>query len=809
MSAATFWIDRPYTYLIPDELCADASEGVRVLVPFSRSNRICEGIVLSTGEEDVSGQIKAVSAVLDSAPVLSAELIKLSMWMRERYFCTVYDAVKAMLPVGLWFNLSASCRIAEGYDRETAFAAAARSQAQQQVLDIIFTHGGVCDYGDLVSAFGPDDPAAAIKALSKKGVITTENIGSRRIKDKTASFLSLNISAEEAAEISQAKKRTAPSQAAVLEFLSGFGCASAADVRYFTAAGAQTIKRLAVDELITVEQVEVFRRPEYKIGQRRELPQLNSIQTAAYDGIHALISAKKPTAALLYGVTGSGKTAVYVRLIGEILAGGQSVILLVPEIALTPQMLQTFSSYFADEIAVLHSSLSIGERYDEYKRIKNGSAHVVIGTRSAVFAPVHDLGMIIIDEEQEDTYKSENSPRYHAREVAKFRCSQSGAVLLLGSATPNIETAYNAKIGKYSLFSLPERFNEMQLPQVEIVDMKKEYRSGNVSDLSSVLLRELAENLEKGEQSILFLNRRGMNKLISCCECGFTYKCPRCSVSLTYHSANKRLMCHYCGFSQKVDDACPECGGILSYIGSGTQKIVEELSERFPGTEILRLDADTVSGAGGHDIILDRFRDEKIPIMVGTQMVTKGLDFPNVTLVGVISADQSLYSGDYRAAERTFSLITQVVGRSGRGSAPGRAVIQTFTPKNETIIQAAAQDYAGFFKSELEMRRIQNCPPFAELFCLTASGCTETEVIDSLAAAKAILVRELADNGDVRILGPAPLPVVKVNNRFRYRLTVAGSDTKQLRELLADVIIYLSKQKQYKNVTLFGDINPI
>ena len=513
--------------------------------------------------------------------------------------------------------------------------------------------------------------------------------------------------------------------------------------------------------------------------------------------------------ALLYGVTGSGKTSVYIRLIDEMLKKDRSVILLVPEIALTPQMLQTFSSYFADDIAVLHSSLSVGERYDEWKRIRKGDARVIIGTRSAVFAPAADLGMIIIDEEQEDTYKSENSPRYHAREVAKYRCAQSGAFLLLGSATPNIESAYNARIGHYSFFELPERFNEMALPAVKIVDMKKEYRAGNVSDLSGALADELAENISRGEQSILFLNRRGMNKLITCRECGFTYKCPRCSVSLTYHSANDRLMCHYCGYSQKADKSCPDCGGALSYVGAGTQKIVEELAELFPDTEVIRLDADTVAGAGSHDAILDRFREEKIPIMVGTQMVTKGLDFPNVTLVGVISADQALYSGDYRSSERTFSLITQVVGRSGRGSTPGRAVIQTFTPENEVIKMAAAQDYDGFYKSELEMRRLQNCPPFADLFCLTAAGMAEAEVLRCLAEAKGILQRQLSGFADVRILGPAPLSVVKVNNRFRYRLTVSSRDCREVRELMAEVIIYCSKKKEYKGVTLFGDINPI
>lgn len=809
VSAATFWIDRPYSYIVADDLKEAVTPGTRVLVPFSRGNRLCEGIVLAVSDEELTEELKAVASVLDREPVLSSEMIKLSLWMRERYFCTVYDAVKAMLPAGLWYNLSSLCSIGAGVDRENAFEAVSRSDKQRKILEIIFAHGGNCDYGELVSAFGAEDFSAPLRALCKKGIVVTENKGSRKIKDKTASFATLNISAEEAVEIASAKRRTAPSQAAVLELLSGFGAASVADIRYFTGAGPSTIKRLVEDELISLEQIEVFRRPEYKTGEKRELPELNEAQQAAFAGLLELTLEDKPRAALLYGVTGSGKTSVYAHLIAEQLRIGKSAILLVPEIALTPQMLETFSSYFADEIAVLHSSLSVGERYDEWKRIRTGQAHVVIGTRSAIFAPLNNIGIIIIDEEQEDSYKSENSPRYHAREIAKYRCSAANAVLLLGSATPNIETTYYAQTGKYSYFALPERFNEMELPHVEIVDMKREYRNGNVSDLSSVLVNELSENIARGEQSILFLNRRGMSKLISCCECGYTYKCPRCSVNLTYHSANNRLMCHYCGYSQKVEQHCPDCGGILSYVGAGTQKLVEELNELFPDVEVLRMDTDTVSGAGSHDVLLDRFRDEKIPIMVGTQMVTKGLDFPNVTLVGVISADQALYSGDYRASERTFSLITQVVGRSGRGNEPGRAVIQTFTPKNEVIMQAASQDYQSFYKSELELRRLQNCPPFAELFALTAAGTVEADVISCLNATKSILTKELSGRADIRILGPAPLSVVRVNNRFRYRLTISCRDDKEIRELISELIIYFSKNSGFKTVTLFGDINPV
>jgi len=746
--------------------------------------------------------------VLDEEPVLSEEMLKLALWMRDRFFCTVYEAVKAMLPVGLWYSLNSLCRVADWVSKERAYDAAGSSAKQKKLLDVLYANGGSCDMGGLALAFGEENPDHAIKVLSEKGIVVSDFTSVRRVGDKTEGYVSLAVSSEDAEALAKTKRRSAPSQAAVLELLAGYGGAFLRDIREITGASMDTIRRLEKAQQITLEQIEVFRRPDYSQGGNSPPPVLNEEQQNAFDGILKLALEDRPSASLLYGVTGSGKTSVYIRLIYEMLDRGKGSILLVPEIALTPQMLKTFSSHFGSSIAVMHSSLSLGERYDEWKRIKRGEAKVVIGTRSAVFAPVADLGMIIIDEEQEETYKSENSPRYHARDVAKFRCARAGAALLLGSATPNIESCYFAQIGRYGSFSLPVRYNRHELPRVEIVDMKRELRSGNGGTLSSVLINELRENLERGEQSILFLNRRGTSKLIVCGECGYVYRCPRCSVNLTYHSANGRLMCHYCGYSQRVDSQCPDCGGELSFAGAGTQKVEEELSEIFPGTPVLRVDADTVSHSGSHERLFRRFREENIPIMVGTQMVAKGLDFPNVTLVGVVSADQSLYCGDWRAAERTFSLITQVIGRSGRGEGSGRAVIQTFTPKNQVILQAAEQDYDSFYNSELEIRRLQWCPPFYTLYTLTASGLDEEQVLRCLSAVRRILEKELRGLGDVRLLGPAPLPVVRVNNRYRYRLTISCGDSKEVRQLVSSVLTYCGKNREFKGVSLFGDINP-
>lgn len=737
VSGIPFRLDRPFDYAIPMDMKEKVQPGVRVEVPFTRANRRTEGIVLALAPIGAYEKLKPISEVLDETPILTQAQIKLALWMHERFFCTVYEAVKAMLPAGLWFKN-----------------------------------------------------------------------GKRRVSDKYVTMAALAVPAEEAAEAAEQKRRRAPQQSELLRTLCAIGRAALPDLREFTGASLQSVRALRDAGLISLEDVPVYRRPEAPEGERQPLPKLNSEQTKAFKGILKLAGGKKASGALLFGVTGSGKTTIYIRLIAEMRRRGKTAILLVPEIALTPQMLRTFSSHFGDDIAVLHSSLSAGERLDEWRRIKNGEAGVVIGTRSAIFAPAEDLGIIIIDEEQEDSYKSENAPRYHARDVAKFRCAQDNALLLLGSATPDVESRWRAEQGSYAYFTLSRRFNEQSMPSVEIVDMKRELRRGNGSSISERLRSEISENLERGEQSILFLNRRGANKLITCVDCGFTYSCPNCSVSLTYHSFSRRLMCHHCGYTQRLDEHCPECGGTLKYVGTGTQKLEEELHELFPDTPVLRMDTDTVAPAGGHDVLLERFQTERIPIMVGTQMVTKGLNFENVTLVGVISADQSLYAGDYRATERTFSLITQVVGRSGRFEKPGRAVIQTFTPENETIRQAARQDYESFYRAEIELRRLQALPPFTELLCITMSGREESLVLGCAAKARDELLDVTRSENGVRVLGPAPLSVLRVNNNYRYRVTLCAPPGRGLRRFVADIVARYSSDKQFRGVSVYADTNP-
>jgi primosomal protein N' (replication factor Y) len=737
VAVETYHIDKPYDYRIPDTLLDKVTPGVRVAVPFGKGNRRSEGLVLSLSPDDGTKTLKNIDAVLDASPVLNQEGLKLALWMSERFFCTVYDAVKAMLPAGMWFK-----------------------------------------------------------------------DGARRTGDKTVTMAVLDIPPEEALILAGQKKKKAPQQASILELLSQLGAADVKDILYFTGASRSSVKALQKLGVIALEEREVFRRPEIKAREDSGPIVLNASQQAVFDSLKELLKKNVPEACLLYGVTGSGKTSVYIRLIEETLKSGKDAVVLVPEIALTPQLIATFAAYFGDNIAVLHSALGIGERYDEWKRIRAGLVHVVVGTRSAVFAPVQNLGLLVIDEEQEHTYKSENTPRYHARDIAKFRCVAAGALLLLGSATPSVESMYSAAAGKYRLYRLDMRYNAQELPPVIIADMKKELKSGNGGTISAVLLRELRLNIDRGEQSILFLNRRGASTMVACGECGYTFTCPRCSVSMTYHSANRRLMCHYCGWSEPSREECPDCGGRLKFVGAGTQKVEEELSELLPGVPVIRMDTDTVSLSNTHEQHLTRFREKNIPILLGTQMVAKGLDFENVTLVGVLSADQMLYISDYRAHERTFSLITQVVGRSGRGAKPGRAVIQTFTPMSEVIRLAAAQDYDSFYIREIELRRMSGSPPVFDLVSLTASGGDEIAVLRGCVKLRAALENYFRDLEDVRVLGPAPASVAKVNNRYLFRLSVSCALTRRVRDTIAHVVREFMKDKECRGLHVYADYNP-
>ncbi|MCR5207539.1 MAG: primosomal protein N', partial [Eubacterium sp.] len=562
-------------------------------------------------------------------------------------------------------------------------------------------------------------------------------------------------------------------QRLVLELLFDVGSAGVNEVLEFCSVGIAVLKNLEKNGFIEFYRKEVYRNPFSGVGASGEMwdIELSEEQNKAYKTLNSLLDGGGT--ALLYGVTGSGKTQVYLKLIDDAVKNGRDVIVMVPEISLTPQMLSIFHKRYGSKIAVLHSGLSIGERNDEYKRAQRGEAKIVIGTRSAAFAPLNNLGLIVMDEEQEHTYKSERTPRYNAKDVARFRAKYNKALFLMSSATPSIETYSNALEGRYTLCEINERFGDSVLPEVITVDMKAEMKLGNKTPISSVLNRYIRENLDNGKQTILLINRRGYNTFIACNECGHIITCPNCSISLTYHSYSNRLMCHYCGYSKKLDNICPECGSdSVRYSGFGTQRIEDELKRLFPEARILRMDADTTTAKFSHRKLLDSFAGGEYDILIGTQMVAKGLDFDNVTLVGVVNADNSLYDESYTASERSFDLITQVVGRAGRRGEKGTAVIQTINPFNETLEFAANQDYKGFYKNEILMRKLMVYPPYCDLFSVTFMSENEySAVIGSKCFFDELKRLNTSVYSDVKlfVLGPTQAKISKINNSYRYR----------------------------------------
>ena len=535
---------------------------------------------------------------------------------------------------------------------------------------------------------------------------------------------------------------------------------------------------------------------------------LTQEQQAAYDALLPKLEDDAPHSALLYGVTGSGKTLVFLKLIARCLEQGRRALVLVPEISLTPQMILRLKSQFGRRVAVQHSALNHTERLLQWQMIQDGGADIVVGTRSAIFSPLENIGLIIIDEEQEHTYRSESAPRYSAHEVARQRAAENGALLLLASATPSTESFYTAQHGRTQLVRLTQRYGGNPLPTVQIVDMRAELAAGNPREISLALEDAIRRNLDAGKQTILLLNRRGYQTMAQCEDCREVLKCTKCSVPMVYHKAAHKVLCHYCGSQMEPPTVCPACGGKLQYRGFGTQKAEEELAKLFPDARVLRMDQDSTAAKDAHEKLLARFANHEYDIMVGTQMVAKGLDFENVTLVGVISADLSLYVDDYRAGERTFSLLTQVVGRAGRGAKQGRAVIQTFTPENDVIRCAARQDYDSFYEQEIELRRMRLCPPFRELFVLTASGPLESAVLRTCMRLRRSLEGWLAQppfrDWELTVLGPAPASVAKINDRYRYRLTLAAQNTKEIRAMVAHLVRCAQTDRKQGGVRLGG-----
>lgn len=602
-------------------------------------------------------------------------------------------------------------------------------------------------------------------------------------------------------------------QQSVYTLLCDVGSAAVDEVCSFCSVGKSVLDNLVKYGVCEYYNKEVYRSPYKNISQNGETAPitLSASQHHAFSVYLEMLKSDGGTG-LLYGVTGSGKTQVYLKLIDEAVAMGKDVIVLVPEIALTPQMLSIFHKRYGKQVAVMHSGLSIGERSDEYKRADRGEAKIVVGTRSAVFAPVHNLGLLIMDEEQEHTYKSERTPRYHARDVANFRCRYNKALFLMTSATPSVESYSAARSGKYKLCEINERFGDSKLPDVITVDMKNEIASGNKSLISKTLEDLMQENLNRKKQTILLINRRGYNTFIACNSCGHVLTCPNCSISLTYHSYSNRLMCHYCGFSKPLDHICPECGkNSIRYSGYGTQRIEDELKRLFPEASVLRMDADTTSGKFSHQRLFDAFLSGAYDILIGTQMVAKGLDFPNVTLVGVVNADNSLYDESYLAQEKSFDLITQVVGRSGRREEAGKAVIQTINPYNEVIEFAAKQDYKSFYNNEIALRKLLTYPPFCDIYFVSFVCEDENKAAMCAKAFFEELVtlnKTEYSNEKLIVLGPSPSKISKINKHYRYGLTVKCKNSRSVRRMLNEILKKIDKMKEYKGVAVSADLNP-
>lgn len=795
LDGATFAFDRLYTYIIPPELQEKANIGMRVTVPFGRGNLKKQGMIFGLKTDELKG-LKSILSITDKSPVLSPEMLALCEYMRENYFCTYYEAVHAALPAGMSFKLISFYSANEEFSLLSSL-----DGTEKEVFDYLKAKGEK-DSDSLKRRFGVTDELLA--SMSEKQALILSREPKRRVGDANEKWVRLAVPYDELDSLTLTKK-----QREIAELVGGTDGISVKEIKYFTGVSQSVIDGLISREVLICFEKRVFRtgRGNKAVTDNSEIVLTNE-QQYAFDGLISKYNEQKGNISLLYGITGSGKTQVFLKLVDEVSAKGRGVIVMVPEIALTPQMLRIFTERYGDKIAVFHSAMSQGARMDEWERVRSGKALIALGTRSAVFAPFKDLGLIIIDEEQEHTYKSEQSPRFHARELAAFRTGYNKGLLCLASATPSVESFTAAKQGKYSLFKLTKRYGGAVLPKVETVDMKKEILGGNSSPVSRKLYEAVNETLDNKKQVILLLNRRGHNTYISCPECGYVMTCPNCSISLTYHSANRRLMCHYCGYSASADTKCPECGNShMKFLGAGTQKLEEEINKLFPKARILRVDADSTLARESYSEYLNAFAAGEYDILLGTQMVAKGLDFPNVTLVGVLGADSAAFSEDFRSFERTFSLLTQVVGRAGRGENAGRAIVQSVNPDSELIGLAAKQDYEGFYESEIMTRKLMIYPPYCDICVVSARANVrqnaEAAINGIFGKIKEMIKGEYADVKLI-ILGPAPAAIPVVNGKYRYRMIIKCKNNKKFREMLRRAL----EIKPLPDTAVIADMNP-
>lgn len=795
--------DNIYHYLMPDGTCV--SVGQRVIVPFGRGNKPVEGYVLGIVSESEYKNLKKIISLADGYVYFNEKTAELIKFLHHRYFSPYCDIIKAVLPRGVSLKMVTVVHLADK-DEEYIKQKIKNSLIKERIVNVLRENGGKCALDILCESVGRKNITASVKSLASDKIIFTELKKEEGAKDRYIKMVSLSVEHEEAFRLCEAFSKRAKAQARVIEVLCENESVSLSELLEICETSKSVVDVLEKKNIVKV--FEILRPFEEEIVEVcPDMVSLTSEQQTAVETIGKSIENGENKTFLINGVTGSGKTEVYLNLIEKCVRQKKQSLFLVPEISLTPQMVSQVKSRFGSDVAVIHSMLTVRKRYDEWKRINEGSVSVVVGARSAIFSPLKRLGLIIIDEEHEGTYKSESSPRYHTVEVARFRAKSEGATLVLASATPSFESYWRAENGKYTLIELKNRVNNKALPSVITIDMRKELENGNFSIFSERLKSEIAKNLKNKQQTILFLNKRGFSSFVSCRKCGYVPKCPNCDISLTYHKKGEYLVCHYCDYKMEKCDVCPSCGSEqIRFFGLGTQKVTEEIEKLFPSATYLRMDADTTSRRFAHEEILNKFRTEKTDILVGTQMITKGLDFENVTLVGVIAADLSLYRDDFRSGEKTFSLLAQVIGRAGRGDTEGRAVVQTYYPENEIFEYAANQNYEKFYKNEIVLRRQMLYPPFCEIMIFTSASDSEKCAFDTLLNFRSALLEKIKEKSVMAdVFGVQSAPMHKINNKYRFRFIMKMNYNREI----YDYIHSLLKNFYKDDVSIIADVNPV
>ena len=787
----TMQTDQPYTYLVPDEWQAVIECGMRVEVPFGEGNRHIQGFVtaLPTELAESTLSLKSLIRVIDLAPVVNQELLQLVDYMKDVTFSFKINCLQTMLPAAM----------KAAYQKKFVLL-----DEDHPVKETYFSQSNEIDW-DVIEAAGA---LTLFKRLREQSIVELRYLVKEKVNKKMIRYVKSLVTTDNYFVFKEQLRPNALRQHQLLEQLKTTPRETVTFYREKELLSTH-LKTAEKNGWLSFEEVESYRDPFENHDFPKTLPwQLNTEQQQAVSRILAAEAQGEATTFLLEGITGSGKTEVYLQSIAEILNKGKTAMMLVPEIALTPQMVQRFKSRFGKAVAVLHSGLSQGEKYDEWRKIERGEAQVVVGARSAVFAPLQKIGLIIIDEEHEATYKQEDTPRYHARDLAIWRSQYHHCPVILGSATPSLESRARAQKKRYELLYLTQRAHEnAQLPSVTIVDLKEEYAQKNTSTFSRLLQEKISNRLQQKEQIVLLLNRRGYSSFMMCRDCGYVLPCPNCDISLTLHMDVKKMRCHYCGHQENIPKKCPDCQGEkIRYYGTGTQKVEEELQERFPSARILRMDVDTTRKKGAHEKILKAFEEQEADILLGTQMIAKGLDYPNITLVGVLNADTALNLPDFRSSERTFQLLTQVSGRAGRGAKPGEVIVQTFNPEHHSIVLAQAQDYEAFYQQEMILRHQSGYPPFYFTVKITISHPAEQVV-----AKKSYQIAEQLKNGlspESRILGPTPSGIARIKNRYYYQIILKYKHEVHLHRMLRE-ILETSQSEQRKNLYVSIDYEPL